>query len=361
VLGDSGAYGLRVGVLSSGDVFQQVDRFDGSATAYNLLLQPRGGKVGIGVTSASQTLHISGADATEPAIGTAPSAGVSILGGNGSYGLYIGQNGSTGTTWLQSMRNDSAVAYALGLQPSGGNVGVGTSTPLAKLAVVGTAGDNPILDIATSTSTSVMRITPAGKVGINTTTPVAVLAVQSLGGNNKMFDVASSTGVSVFTLQPTGTTTIANLNQSACDVKATTGGDLYCGTDATGASLGNAAFTLGLGLIYNATSTDEVGIGFNAPTATLHIQGNDTTDLFQINSSTGITLLKVSPNGSVGIGTTTDTASPAPESLSISPSFIPDGTFIFIFVCCFKTPSPLHLLHFVFGTLPDPLQVSQSF
>jgi hypothetical protein len=49
---DSGAskYGLIAGVMSTGSVFQQVQRIDGTATAYNLALQPSGGAVLVGTT-----------------------------------------------------------------------------------------------------------------------------------------------------------------------------------------------------------------------------------------------------------------------------------------------------------------------
>jgi len=44
------AYGLLSGVAATGDAWLQVQRTDGTATAYNLLLQPSGGSVGISMT-----------------------------------------------------------------------------------------------------------------------------------------------------------------------------------------------------------------------------------------------------------------------------------------------------------------------
>jgi len=41
--GDGGVYGLTAGVLSSGDVYLQVQRTDGTATKYNLEINPNGG------------------------------------------------------------------------------------------------------------------------------------------------------------------------------------------------------------------------------------------------------------------------------------------------------------------------------
>ena len=44
-------YGTMIGTLNTGNGYIQQQRFDGTATTYNLLLQPNGGNVGIGVTS----------------------------------------------------------------------------------------------------------------------------------------------------------------------------------------------------------------------------------------------------------------------------------------------------------------------
>ncbi|TKC56598.1 hypothetical protein FBD94_23075 [Pedobacter hiemivivus] len=58
---DGGIYGLEAGVYSSsGSSWIQSNRFDGSPTAYNLLLQPKGGNVGIGTTSPKAKLDVNG-------------------------------------------------------------------------------------------------------------------------------------------------------------------------------------------------------------------------------------------------------------------------------------------------------------
>lgn len=45
------SYGLLIGTLSSGDVYQQSQRIDGSATSYNMSLQPSGGSLSIGTST----------------------------------------------------------------------------------------------------------------------------------------------------------------------------------------------------------------------------------------------------------------------------------------------------------------------
>jgi len=69
----------------------------------------------------------------------------------------------------------------------------------------------------------------------------------------------------------------------------------------TGGS-GSSAWTLGPGLIYNATSTDLVGIGTITPTTTLFIQGKAGVSPFAIASSSGSQLLAVTQAGDVGVG-----------------------------------------------------------
>jgi hypothetical protein len=95
------------------------------------------GNVGIGTSSPATKISIVSTNAQSPTLGTA-SGGFSLLGTDALYGAYAGVSDS-GNTWIQAMRNNSAVAYDLLLNPSGGNVGIGTSSPSAKLDVNGDA------------------------------------------------------------------------------------------------------------------------------------------------------------------------------------------------------------------------------
>lgn len=97
-----------------------------------------------------------------------------------------------------------------------------------------------------------------------------------------------------------GSTTLTSLG-AGC-VNSTTSGALYVAACAAGGS-GNSAWTIGNAVIYNATSTNNIGIGTSTPKQTLTIQGNGTTDLFNVSSSSGVSDLYVASNGSVGIGT----------------------------------------------------------
>ena len=99
------------------------------------------GNTSIGTTNSSVRLNIqASANFETPTLGTATGT-MGYLSANGLYGMYIGI-GNSGNTWLQSQRNDAtATAYNLLLNPSGGNVGIGTSSPSY------TAANRTVLDI----------------------------------------------------------------------------------------------------------------------------------------------------------------------------------------------------------------------
>jgi hypothetical protein len=89
-------------------------------------------KLGLGVTSPNLNLEIL-SEAAYPTLGTA-SGGLKLSSLNGSYGLFSGVSGATGKSWLQAMRTDSAVAYNIVLNPSGGDTETGAGN-----LVIGTA------------------------------------------------------------------------------------------------------------------------------------------------------------------------------------------------------------------------------
>jgi hypothetical protein len=124
-----------IGTLNTGNGYIQQQRFDGTATTYNLLLQPNGGSVGIGTTSPGSTLEIQKSGTTKLLItdSSSPSttAEVEIANGVMTIGTDTGnaQSGSAIKFEVDSsekMRIDSS-----------GNVGIGTVSPAQKLHVAG--------------------------------------------------------------------------------------------------------------------------------------------------------------------------------------------------------------------------------
>jgi hypothetical protein len=96
------------------------------------------GRVGIGLTSPGANLHVNniGALASVPAIGSLGGLFNATVGTN-AYGLISGALNS-GAYFFQSQTTDGTSAtYSILLNPNGGNVGIGTTSPNTRLHVFG--------------------------------------------------------------------------------------------------------------------------------------------------------------------------------------------------------------------------------
>lgn len=123
----------------------------------NTILNAAAGNVGIGTTNLYARLQSSGATATySPTLGSPTGGALLLTNNNPLYGTLFGI-GANGNGWIQQQRVDgTATSYNLLLQPAGGNVGIGTSSPSQALEVNGNVkiGNNGTLPNLVIDSTS---------------------------------------------------------------------------------------------------------------------------------------------------------------------------------------------------------------
>ena len=169
------------------------------------------------------------------------------------------------------------------------SVGIGTTTPLATLAVMGEAGSRPVFDVASSTGASMFRVLANGNVGIGQTTPGtklelynagATVAERLYGGGGRYLELESGGASSYQTIR-------------------TSGGELIIQDVAQPVYLGAGGSN-----VYLVANGGQVGIGTTSPSAKLTVWGTGTTTAYLANfvNSASTTVLSMLENGTVTMG-----------------------------------------------------------
>jgi len=170
-------------------------------TSSYVILQPSGGNVGIGTTTPLSKLSIVHGSSYVSA-----NAALSLISSSDpNRSMYAGYDNSLNAGFIQAIEQNVAFRPLL-LNPNGGNVGIGTTTPTSPLSVSGTLGSTPIVYIGSpgtsqalsmgtwyggATSNSWIEASPlvlnpsgGGNVGIGTVSPNYTLHIETLGNGS---------------------------------------------------------------------------------------------------------------------------------------------------------------------------------
>ena len=259
--------GLRLGVDDSTYAWIQ------SFNSLPLIFNPGGSNVGIGTTVPQGALDVDGGSGSGVAVRQtgAPSSSFTLA------GLYLGGTGSYG--WLQA--SGSSSNNPLVFNSNGGNVGIGTTVPGAKLDVEGTGGVNVF-------------------VGSTDATTASVGYVEALADSSELFVASHSSArtVSRYGLTLGGWTEISAFNNTGTTnglvIGAATAKPLVFGTNSAERMRIDSSGNVGIGTSVPGTKLDVNGAltmrGMSAPSVSASGQS-----IIYFDSTANV--LKISQNG----------------------------------------------------------------
>ena len=211
------------------------------------------------ITKMNGPLEVRGNSGTPATSGTNQNR-IASFSSNDTYGtLYLGNNlGTPFGLWLQSSgRNDLSVNYPLLLNPNGGNVGIGTTSPTTKLSVAG-AFTPAYMQIAVKNNTVGEGI----GISFNEVNDARKGHIYAQSGNGLIIGDETGYGLRIFS----GGSEV---------LTARNGGNVGIGTTNPTAKLdvnGTANFTNSV-LLSGGSGTVANKIGFNADASNYYIQG----------------------------------------------------------------------------------------
>jgi len=302
----------------------------GDTTASEKMRITSAGNVGIGTTSPQTTLSVetSGTQNVISPIITAQGSGVTYT---GMYSIRDGAGDQRGLLF-QVYTSNVGLNEKMRIT-SAGNVGIGLTNPDAKLFVKGSGGAQLLIDYqgaptnyydadthifrsySGNTYPERMRISSGGNVGIGTTSPGQILTIdkgastayiQLIGQSRNLYLGQDSTGASIYS---DGAAPMYFSTAGSERMRITSAGNVGIGTTSPTArlDLGNnvgSANTANQIALYSLSGTALYGFGVSAAQLNYISGGNHSF----YNSATTSVQMTITSAGNVGIGTTSPSA-----------------------------------------------------
>jgi hypothetical protein len=165
------------------------------------------GSVGVGTASPRIRLEAVGTDSAESGTST-PNGGIMVSNPTASNSQVMTMgvvNGASNHSWIQSRNSTSANFYSLVLNPSGGNVGIGTTSPNTKLHIL-TDGTYDPLRLESTQSGFARNWAIGPNVGVN---GLFVIRDSTAGANRVAIDTSGNLLVGTTSALPMDTARIS--------------------------------------------------------------------------------------------------------------------------------------------------------
>ena len=265
------------------------------------------GRVGIGTSTPSRLLELSGSDSVTMKF-TSQLRRAYTMGSNG-YGFMIFDDSTGGTPGYRFIISDTAgrLGYT--------GIGSGLTSPLAQLHVSssGDISNYGVLRVDGDAHTNILFVTGSNRVGIGTDIPAASLHISGTTADAKLLVASDSKAIELF---PASGPAMGFGTPADTDYYMKFGA--FGGLNQIWLNDGTTDFQIsgsvgGVGY-YLDQSEQAVGIGTQAPAASLHVSSSAPGiglegDLFCVSGETNGSIFFVSGSGDVGIGTTAPGAS----------------------------------------------------
>jgi hypothetical protein len=294
------------------------------------------GNVGIGTTSPQVRFSVQGSQNNT----IAPANAVSKFVG-GDAGVFIGNLAGTPNygAWLQAMRESDGFTFPLHLQPNGGSVGIGTTSPAYKLDVTGNIHSTTTMYIDASNSAYLRGgddhewwdINVANTVGLYGVSNSAVGAIKLGSGGPTLY--GASGNLAIGTTSPGARLTIAgplgsvvgggssairmtntdtgNYASIGAGIVGITNAGMQLSVDGTSSMVINSNGNVGIGLVspgypLEISSTAVLSLAYQRTGVSAKKWGfdSDNSNTYWYNITDNIRSFTLSNGGNVGIGST---------------------------------------------------------
>ena len=217
-----------------------------------------GGNVGIGTASPNAKLHVSTSDTTK-FLGT----NADYVAGSTGSGFLITTGASTGDTYSQIYSFQKGNTEYANLVVPGGNVGIGTTSPAAKLELSGASGQLLVLDDSSATGNPYMSFYQAGtrRSYIQHLDASDLLTFVSQYGGIKFMTGTGGTEVEKMRILADGN---VGINTTAPTEKLAVTGNIETTESANGVKIG---FNVGDSFTLNGSNTAHFGLSCGVSTS----------------------------------------------------------------------------------------------